>query len=121
MQEVRIRFCDFTPSDVCIQDTRQVIIDLLSTRFKLIETDEPDVVLYSCFGTEYRSFDCLRIFYTGENIRPNFDECDFAFSFDETTDRNYRLPIYRVWHGFDQLTAPRDPAQLFAEKLPVLA
>jgi hypothetical protein len=45
-----------------------------------------------------------RIYFTGENTRPNFRECDFAFTFDHL-DRpeNYRLPLY-AWYG--------DPAKL---------
>ncbi|WP_224962083.1 glycosyltransferase family 10 domain-containing protein [Geomonas subterranea] len=72
---------------------------LLSKRFELVLTDRPDFLIYSCFGGDsgydYLSYDCVRIFYTGENIRPDFDDCDYAFSFDyPVTDRNYRLPLY---------------------------
>ena len=72
---------------------------LLAKRFELEISDKPDFLIYSCFGSDfgydYLRYDCVRIFYTGENVRPDFDDCDFAFSFDyPVTDRNYRLPLY---------------------------
>lgn len=60
--------------------------------------DDPDFLIYSCFGKAFLKYKCVRIFYTGENIRPNFNECDYAFSFDYTiTEKNYRLPIYKIY------------------------
>ena len=36
-----------------------------------------------------------RIFYTGENKRPDFTTCDYAFSFDyRDSPYDYRLPVY---------------------------
>lgn len=70
---------------------------LLSGRFDLEVSNNPDFLIYSCCGKDFLKYDCTRIFYTGENVRPNFDECDYAFSFDyPITENNYRLPNYRL-------------------------
>lgn len=48
-------------------------------------------------GTEenFRSFNCIRIYYTFENLSPRYYECDFSISFKYSDDRrNIRLPFY---------------------------
>ena len=62
----------------------------------------------------------VRLFYTGENVRPDFAACDFALSFcrDLVDARHLRLPNYvgtQALHGFpaDGLAnPPPDPAAL---------
>jgi len=69
----------------------------------------PDILFYSCFGDKYLQYDCKRVFVTPENIRPNLRECDWAFSYDyPVTERNYRLPLYRRWHKYNEVFLPRD-------------
>ncbi|MCA1993354.1 MAG: hypothetical protein LDL41_15135 [Coleofasciculus sp. S288] len=44
---------------------------------------------------EFKKYQCIRIFYTSENVRPNFRECDYAFSYDYGNNiNNYRWPLY---------------------------
>lgn len=69
--------------------------------------EHTDVLIYSCFGRQHQTADRSRvkkIFYTGENIRPNFNECDYSltFDFDSYGDRNIRLPLWLIqidWFG----------------------
>lgn len=80
------------------------IYRLLRKRFDLNLSSNPDFLIYSCFGHRYLKYDCTRIFYTGENQRPDFSECDYAFSFDyPVSERNYRLPLYRAYQYYDKL------------------
>ena len=37
---------------------------------------------------------CLKIFVTGENVKPDFRDCDYAFSFEPTDERNFQWPVY---------------------------
>ena len=40
-------------------------------------------MFYSCFGTEHLKYkNGVKIFFTGENVLPNFNECDYATGFD---------------------------------------
>lgn len=64
-------------------------------QYDITISDRPDFLFYSCFGNEYRKYNCIRIFYTPENKRPDYLACDYAFSFDYTRRKNhFRLPYY---------------------------
>jgi len=90
---------------------------LLDKAFEIEITDKnPDAVIYSCFGFEHLKYSCPRIYYTGENKRPNFNHCDYAFSFDyPVNERNFRLPVYRLYTEYPQLFEARDPDKVIAE------
>ena len=71
----------------------------LSKYYKLEFSDEPDFLFYSCFGNKHLAYkNCVKIFLTGENALPNFNECDYGQGFDylDFGDRyfrkNYQVP-----------------------------
>jgi hypothetical protein len=68
----------------------------------------------------HRRFRCLRVFFTGENRRPDWRHCDYAIGFDRTTNPDYfRLPNFlRGGYGeVGQLVKGEvDVAKLLAEK-----
>lgn len=70
--------------------------DLLSRHYNLIITDKPDYLFYSVFNNLHHEYECVKIFYTGENVVPNFNYCDYAFGFHHLTfeDRYMRLPLW---------------------------
>ncbi|SFC73945.1 glycosyltransferase family 10 domain-containing protein [Butyrivibrio sp. YAB3001] len=76
------------------------------------DKDRIGYLFYSAFGTKYLDFDCIRIFFTGENLFPNFNLCDYAIGFENMTveDRFFRLPIY-LWElykeDYDLLSSDR--------------
>ena len=85
--------------------------------------DHTDVLIYSCFGSEHHSTDkskVKKIFYTGENKRPNYDECHYSltFDFDDYGGRNIRLPLWMLqidWFKKENYGNPRfviPPAEL---------
>lgn len=109
---LKIAFADFWPN---FQKTDNYFYNLLSSRFEVvIDQEDPDLLFFSVDYThsherdKYLNHPCKKIFYTGENVRPNFDfagsieyprysigKCDYAFSFDYSDDpRNYRLPLW---------------------------
>lgn len=117
---IRINFTDFwhgnSPEEI---QRRNPIYQLLSRRFNLQLCDKPDFLVYSSriFGHEYIKHRCIRIFYTGENDRPDFSDCDFAFSFDHLDDpRHYRLPLYKFYVNLEDLTKPRDIEAIIQQK-----
>lgn len=68
--------------------------------FDAIEvTNNPDYLFYSCFGFEHLKYECIKIFYTGENIVPDFNLCDYAIGFHEINfnDRYMRMPLYHTY------------------------
>ena len=74
-----------------------VFYNILSERFDIEISNNPDFLIFSVFGNNHRRYSCEKIFYTGENIRPNFEFCDYSISFDYIEDdRNIRYPLSGV-------------------------
>ena len=90
---LKIQFADHY---VGFDPERNYFWDLLSAKYDLRLSDNPDVLIYTGFGRSHVNFRCLKIFWTGENRRPDFNQCDFSFTFDEHSPdgKNYKLPLY---------------------------
>lgn len=75
---------------------------------ELVALEDADYVFYSVFGNEHwRASDrCVKIFYTGEDIAPDFNACDYAFGFEwlQYGDRYMRLPNYLATPHFQKST-----------------
>lgn len=106
--KLKINFSDFWPR---FDKTDNYFWKLLSRKYDLVISEEPDLLFYSYFGRNFLNYNCVRVLFQGENARPDFRECDFAFSFDYIPDnpRNYRLPLYVMYDDVNKLTLPRDP------------
>lgn len=101
MQKIRIKFTDFWYG---FDPANNYFYKLLSQQYKVEISDRPDLLIYSCYGTEYIKYTCTRVFFTAENIRPDFTGCDFAFSFDfSKQDNHYRLPLYALYTDNEKL------------------
>ena len=74
-KKIKINFVDFYNG--FDKDNNQ-FLDILKDRYEVIISDEPDYIIYSCFGYDHLSYNCVRIFYTGECYTPDFNECDYA-------------------------------------------
>lgn len=66
--------------------------------------NESDLLIYANFGSSHYGADrtkVKKVFYTGENIRPNFNDCDrsLTFDFDDYDGKNVRLPLWM--HNID--------------------
>lgn len=117
---LRICFTDFWTGF----DPRQSLVyRLLSRHFDVRLTQEADYVFYSCMGYDYlRHPHSVRIFYTGENLVPDFNQCDYALGFHHLTldDRYLRFPLYLThkgcWDELDRLEAPKHPDPALARR-----
>ena len=90
MKKIKINVVDFGG------DKRNFLTDILEENYELEYSDKPDFLIYSVFGNEHKKFNnCVKIFYTGEPVTPNFEECDYGIGFDyiEFEDRYLRLPL----------------------------
>jgi alpha(1,3/1,4) fucosyltransferase len=93
---IKLAFCDFWPK---FDPADNYFTRLLRQRFTVELSDHPQFVIFSTFGQSFRRFRCTRIFYTGENWRPDFWNCDYAFTFDHLDDaRHFRLPVYGLFN-----------------------
>jgi hypothetical protein len=95
MKEIKINFVDFWPG---FSKTNNYFYNLLIQKYNVIIDENPELLFYSCYNSDYLKYKCTRIFYSPENIRPDFTACDFAFSFDYNKRKNhFRLPLYSLF------------------------
>ncbi|WP_016989022.1 glycosyltransferase family 10 domain-containing protein, partial [Flavobacterium sp. ACAM 123] len=78
--------------------TNNYFYNLLVQKYIVNIDENPDFLFYSCYSNDYLNYNCTRIFFTGENVRPDFLACDFAFSCDYNKQKNhFRLPLYSLY------------------------
>jgi hypothetical protein len=95
MEVLRINFADFWQGFI---KTDNYFYNLLSKTFTLEISDDPEILFHSCYGTDYLKYNCLRIFYSAENLSPDFTGSDFAMTFGYIDDpRHYRFPLYGIY------------------------
>jgi hypothetical protein len=75
--------------------------DLLSKHYEVIRDDDnPEYLIFGDFGDRHWSYNpkqVRKIYYTGENRRPNYWTYDFAITFDHVNSPNhFRLPLYII-------------------------
>lgn len=93
MKKIRVDFVDFWFGfDKC----NNSIYNFLKQFYDIEICEKPDYLFFSCFGYKYLEYDCIKIFFTGENVRPDFNLCDYAIGFDyiKFADRYIRWPLY---------------------------
>ena len=101
MKKIKLGFTDTH------EHLMQFFYSLLANRFdvEVVDTDKetPDYLIFGDenFGTNNKKFsknDCIKIFYTGENRRPENYDCHYAITFDHNySNWHYRLPLYVIY------------------------
>lgn len=104
---IKLRFVDFWE---CFNEQNNAFLDALKGHFDVVLCDDPDYIIYSVFGKNHLMYDCIRIFFTGECMTPDFNECDYAIGFDHLQfgDRYARVPLYstlRYKSSYDSLAS----------------
>ena len=103
--KIKIDFSDFWGG---FNKTDNYFYNLLKEEFDIEISNQPDYLFFSIFGNSHQNYKCKKIFYTGENIAPPMNYCDWSFSFDYLDDpRNYRLPHYLLYDGYYELERPK--------------
>lgn len=97
MKTIKIQFLDFYRAfyDNIEND---LFVKILRKHFDVQISDNPDYVIFSAFGERHWKVPdrCVKIYYTGENLAPDFNACDYAMGFEymDYQDRYRRFPIY---------------------------
>ena len=116
---LRLGFTGFWPG---FDPRNNFFTRLLSRRYAVDVSPRPDFLIHSCIGRgrhDHRRHDCVRIFYTAENIAPDWHSTDWAFTFEYTDHpRHFRLPHWPFYVDPLQLVKPPDydPAAVLARK-----
>lgn len=108
MKTIRIAFVGFWSG---FNKTDNFIVNILKQRYYVQVMDTSNeyqrqavqYLFYSDFSDEYLQYSCIRIFYTGENVCPDMNECDYAIGFDYMSigDRYIRYPLYLACYEKD--------------------
>ena len=99
MQTIKVKFDElysgFNTSD-------NFFTQHLSAKYKVEISDDPDFYFFThpLFGSKnYLKYKCHRIFFGGENIRADWNICDYVFDSDFYDDnpRQKRWPLWAYW------------------------
>jgi hypothetical protein len=75
---------------------------LLSRYFEIDYAEEPEFLIYGDAGAgEHLDYPArtIRIFITGENIRADWSEADYALTHERVySERHWRVPLHRHWY-----------------------
>lgn len=117
MKSIKVKYVDFWEE---FDIEHNFITDVLSKKYKVELSDTPDYLIFSVFGYENMRYgNCIKICYSGENITPDFNICDYGigFNFLDFGNRYLRLPYY-VLRGIEELGAPKviDPEVVLNRK-----
>lgn len=109
MRKIKIGFADFWEG-FDVYDN--FIVDALLANYDLDIPSQPDYLFYSLFGNSHLEYSCIKIFFSGENISPDFSECDYAIGSDyiEFGNRYLRYPLYVTYKAFDNLEHRQFPS-----------
>jgi hypothetical protein len=97
--------------------TDKFAVSIMNALGYTLSENNPDIIVYSVFGTDHKRYSCKKIFWTGENVRPNFAECDLAMTFDYNDDpRHLRVPLYSLqyWENKSKVDHPIEPSKFCA-------
>lgn len=92
-KKIKVNFTDFWSA---LDKEDNILINLLREKYDVEVSEEPDFVFCSLWGYDYKKYDCIRIYYTGEDTIPDFNNYDYAIGFDFINYRNryLRIPLY---------------------------
>lgn len=106
-RHVKIRYVDFWAN---CDFENHIITRALKENYdvSIVNDNSAEYVIFSVFGDEHWFLpdDCIKIFYTGENVCPDFNACDYALGFEwmDYGDRYLRFPNYYATKRFEATT-----------------
>jgi hypothetical protein len=93
---MKISFLDFWSGFLPHNNFIYHLIKSVKESVEVVTPDKADLIIYSCFGNQHNRYNSKKIFFTGENKRPNFNECDYSISYDfnDYGGKNLRIPLW---------------------------
>lgn len=106
----RIAVVDVNPSHV------EPLLEFIKDRYliELTMDRDADYVIHSVDGYDVLDYSGVRIFFSGENVTPNFMISDYAMTFEKLTfgDRYLWLPLIKLYRdSYSALTSPRQAVE----------
>lgn len=103
MKTIKIKICGYDPREEFSYGN--FFLARLRRLYNVELSDNPDYVFFYERDDEHLRYpNAIRIFYTGENVHPDFNVTDYAISFDRLSfkDRHFRLPLYMAATFYDK-------------------
>ena len=94
-RKIYVKYVDFWPA---FKLENFDVHDILKERYEVILSDTPDYIFFSDFGRQNleieKKVDCIKIYFSIENRKPNFFKCDYAIGlhYIDKGDRYCRKP-----------------------------
>jgi len=118
---MNIAFSDFWQYPKAFDPNNNFFIHVIRQLFEgvqVVHPEDADYMIFSSFGNENGRYNnCKKIFYTGENVRPNFNKCDYSLTFDFDTygGKNFRLPLWYLYIDWFNVGSYGNPDWLIPE------
>ena len=92
-KKIKVKFLD-----VVGDPENNFIVDILKERYDVEISENPEYLFFESKSKGFLDYNCIRIFYTPENLVPDFNICDYAMGFNyiDFQDRYIRYPIYML-------------------------
>ena len=96
---IKLRVVDWWNDDNKANFDANPFIKLLRQKYKVVYSDTPDFILCGPFGNKHFDYDCVKIFYTGENTRIDWNLYDYGIGFDymDFGDKYLRMPLFYIY------------------------
>lgn len=118
---MKIAFSDFWQYPKPFNFDNNFFIHIIRELFddvQIVNPEDADVMFFSVFGNENQKYkNCKKIFFTGENQKPNFKKCDYSltFDFDDYGGKNFRLPLWYLYIDWFNVKTYDNPQWLIPE------
>jgi hypothetical protein len=119
---VRIAFTDFWSEPKPFNPHNNFFVHALRAVTENVKVTAPetcDLLFYGPFGNEHQKFNhCQKVFYTGENNKPDFRSCSYSFSFTPHSHqgRNFRLPLWYLYIDWFETKTSDNPEWLIPKE-----
>ena len=115
---MKVSFLDFWEYPKAFNPNNNFLTHLIKLTFddvKIVDPIDADVIIYTCFGNEHKKYNqCKKIFYTGECLRPDYNQSDYSitFDFDSYDNRNIRIPLWYFYIDWFSIKTYNNPEYL---------
>ncbi|HEB7719163.1 TPA: hypothetical protein RZJ63_001717, partial [Campylobacter jejuni] len=97
---IKLKLVDWHTPDTKEYFYQNKLIKFLLKRYNIVYSDDPDYLLFGPFGNKHIYYNCIRIFVSEENKRPNWNIADYSIGYDyiSFSDRHLRTSLGFLFH-----------------------
>ncbi|MGX2982084.1 glycosyltransferase family 10 domain-containing protein [Helicobacter sp. 23-1045] len=98
--KIKMRVVDWWSDDTEANFYANPFVKILSQKYEIIYSKKPDFLLCAPFGEKHFEYDCVKIFYTGENVRIDWNLMDYGIAYDfmDFGERYLRVPLFVLYN-----------------------